>query len=917
METRYNPSAVENHWHEQWARTEAFAPQGQGKPFTIVIPPPNVTGALHLGHALNNTIQDVLVRYRRKTGRKTLWVPGTDHAGIATQAVVERRLFENEGKSRHDLGRDALVQKIWDWKEEYEARITGQLKKLGSSCDWNRQRFTLDDTCARAVRHTFFNLFHKGLIYRGKRLVNWDPHLQTAVADDEIFYETVQGHMWYFQYPLSDGSASLPVATTRPETILGDTAVAVHPDDERYKQFIGKTVKVPFVNRDIPVIADGLLVDPEFGTGVVKVTPAHDPNDYQTGLRHQLEMINILTDDAKINENGGPFAGQDRLKAREGVVEGLEKLGLLDKTEDHEHQVGHSDRSKTAIEPYLSDQWFVDMSDLAERAMEAVRSGEVNIYPERYAKSYLDWLGEKRDWCISRQLWWGHQIPIWHCATCSEDELQQAFGSREDISFRNVEDTWLICAQEEDLPSDLLPGHELVRDPDVLDTWFSSALWPHSTLGWPEKNELLDTHYPTDVLVTSRDIITLWVARMVVFGQENMGKVPFSQVYIHTKILDGQGRTMSKSLGNGVDPLDIIEKYGTDALRFVMTNLCTDNQDARLPVKEEKLEDGRTINTSERFELGRNFANKLWNACRFVEPHMTILGNKQRHKSECLNPALYALEDKWILSRVNTVIDRATKDLELFHFADLAKSLYSFIWDDLCSRYLEIKKPVITADEDSPEKRNAVAVFSMVLHKVLNILHPLMPFITEELNSLLFPDAEDLITAPWPETDQSMIQSEIESDFQRIFSIVEGVRSLRGRYSLSPSRELPVFLNMDSENALQSVRDNESLITSLGGISSLEPGSNMERPSFSASVIIEGGEMFIPLEGILDKDAETARLRKELEKAEKFVQSLEKKLSNERFVQNAPKNVIEAEENKLSTQRELAQKARRALEDFS
>jgi valyl-tRNA synthetase len=919
METRYNPAEVEERWHTSWNEDKDFAPGNNGgDPYTIVIPPPNVTGALHLGHALNNTIQDILIRYRRKTGRNTLWIPGTDHAGIATQAVVEKRLFEDEGKTRRDLGRDALVQKIWDWKEEYEARITGQLKKLGSSCDWDRQRFTLDPVCARAVRHTFFNLFRKGLIYRGKRLVNWDAHLQTAVADDEIFYETKKGHMWYFQYQLADGSASLPVATTRPETILGDTAVAVHPEDPRYKDYIGKMVKVPFVNREIPVIADGMLVDPEFGTGVVKVTPAHDPNDYMTGLRHKLPMINIMTDDGFVNDNAGPFKGQSMKECRASVIKGLEEMGLMDKVEDHEHQVGHSDRSKTAIEPYLSDQWFVKMDDLAERAMEAVRSGEIKIHPERYAKSYLDWLGEKRDWCISRQLWWGHQIPIWRCDTCSEDELQQAFGDREDISWNagNKSGEWLICAQETDLEENSLPGHKLERDPDVLDTWFSSALWPHSTLGWPEKNETLDTFYPTSVLVTSRDIITLWVARMVIFGQENMGKIPFSDVYIHTKILDGEGRTMSKSLGNGVDPLDIIEKYGTDALRFVMTHLATDNQDARLPVKAEKQEDGRVINTSERFELGRNFANKLWNACRFVEPHIAVL---KSHEDMELKEELLALEDRWILSRVNSVAKRITEDLEAFRFSDVTKTLYSFIWDDLCSRYLEIKKHDITSDEVNAKKKHAVSVFVQVLYKTLNLLHPVMPFITEELNETLFPNHGKMIQAPWPASEDKWIDSEVEEAFEHIFTSVEAVRSIRGRYSVSPSKELTAVALTDSESFHKSMNANTEMVMALAKLGNFKVGTSAEphlKPSFSAAVIIPGGEIFIALEGILDRDAEIDRLQKELDKAQKFMSSLEKKLSNERFVNNAPAQVVENEKKKLQTQKEVVEKCEAALAEL-
>ncbi|MDR1760307.1 MAG: valine--tRNA ligase, partial [Fibrobacter sp.] len=818
METRYESQEVEARWLENWNQNKDFAPSGTGpEHFSMVIPPPNVTGALHLGHALNNTIQDILVRYHRKKGFDTLWIPGTDHAGIATQAVVEKRLFQDEKKTRHDIGRAALVERIWKWKDEYEARITNQLRSLGFSCDWDRQRFTLDPMCARAVRYAFFNLFQKNLIYRGKRLVNWDTQLQTAVADDEIYYETVKGHFWTFKYPLADGTGFIPVATTRPETILGDSAVAVHPNDERYRGFIGKTLKVPFVNREIPVIADGLLVDPEFGTGSVKVTPAHDPNDYATGLRHKLPMINILNNDGSLNENAGEFAGLSGAKAREAVVQGLEALGLLIKVEDHEMQVGHSDRSKTAIEPYLSDQWFVKMDTLAENAMEAVRSGQIKIKPERYARNYLDWLGEKRDWCISRQLWWGHQIPIWY-ASCSEEDLKRAFGDRKDICYTGAgENSWLVCSLESDLKENEIPGAALVRDPDVLDTWFSSALWPHSTMGWPEKTKDLERYYPTSALVTSRDIITLWVARMVIFSQENMKTIPFKNVYIHPKIMDGQGRTMSKSLGNGVDPLDISEKYGSDALRFVMASLCTDNQDVRLPVKAEKLPDGRTINTSEKFEIGRNFSNKIWNACRFLYPHLEQAGALSKELLP-INPSLFALEDRWILSRLNSTIQDATRMLDEFHFAELAGFLYRFVWDDVCSSYLEIKKSVINRETLDDEKKNAMAILAHVLRGSLDLLHPVMPFITEELNSILFPGSERMIHSPWCRANLSYIDKEIEHTFDRAFSIVENVRAIRGRYGISPAQKLNAVINLNDASMQESVNESARIIIELGGL---------------------------------------------------------------------------------------------------
>lgn len=914
METRYNSKEVEARWHQNWAQKNSFKPSGKGESFSVVIPPPNVTGALHLGHALNNSIQDILVRYRRKTGRDTLWIPGTDHAGIATQAVVEKRLFEDERKTRHDIGRDALIERIWKWKDEYEARITTQLKSLGVSCDWSRQRFTLDPICAKAVRHAFFNLFKKGLIYRGKRLVNWDTKLQTAVADDEIYRENVKGHFWTFKYPLADGSGFIPVATTRPETILGDTAVAVHPSDERYAHFIGKTLKVPFVDREIPIIADAILVDKEFGTGSVKVTPAHDPNDYATGLRHKLPMINILNPDGTLNENAGKFQGLKGMAAREAVVKGLEELELLIKVEDHEMEVGHSDRSKTIIEPYLSDQWFVKMDVLAENAMNAVKSGEIKIIPERYANKYLDWLGEKRDWCISRQLWWGHRIPIWH-TDASEDELKTAFADRNDIYFYKAENGgYLVCSQEEDLQENAVPGRVLKQEEDVLDTWFSSGLWPHSTMGWPEETDTLKKYYPTSVLVTSRDIITLWVARMVLFSQENMGTVPFKTVYIHPKILDGKGQTMSKSKGNGVDPMDIEEKYGTDALRFVMASLCTDNQDVRLPVKKEVQPDGREINTSEKFEIGRNFSNKLWNACRFLYPQLEQAGALSQELP--MDKNLFALEDKWILSRLQTTIKDATRMLEEYRFAELAGFLYRFVWDNVCSSYLEIKKAVINSETLTPEKKNAMAILSYVLKNVLDLLHPVMPFITEELNSILFQGSEMVISRAWPKADESLIDAKIEGAFDQAFAVVESVRGVRGRYNVSPAQKLVAVVSVDNEISENSVNACKAIITELSGLETLTIAVKAPKPKFSASAVVPGGELYVPLEGILDPAAEITRLEKEIEKARSFAASIEKKLSNQKFVSGAPEAVVNAERVKLATQQDIIAKNEAALKEL-
>ncbi|MGL4462170.1 MAG: valine--tRNA ligase, partial [Planctomycetia bacterium] len=654
---QYDPQAIQDRWTRFWDEKGYFhsEPNPNKPPFAVVIPPPNVTGALHLGHALNATLQDVVVRYKRMLGFETLWMPGADHAGIATQAVVERRLFEEEKKTRHDVGRDALVARIWAWKDEYEERIRRQIKATGASCDWARWRFTLDDVCAKAVRHTFFDMFRDGYIFRGKRLVNWDVVLQTAVADDELYDQEIDGHLWHFRYPVEGTDRVLVVATTRPETMLGDTAVAVHPDDPRYKDLIGKMVRLPLMDRLIPVVGDDVLVDPAFGTGVVKVTPAHDPNDYLCGQRHGLPMINLLSPDGKINAAGGKYEGLDRFKARKAVVADLDALGLIEKIDSYKHSVPHSDRSKSIVEPYLSDQWFIRMDELAEKAMDAVRDGRVRIHPSRYADMYISWLSAKRDWCISRQLYWGHQIPIWYCKTCAEDDLKTAFAGREDVAWRRDDEQgqWLISGLG-DLAADAVPGHALERDPDVLDTWFSSALWPHSTLGWPEKTPELKYYYPTSLLSTAREIITLWVARMVVMSQFNLNEVPFKDVFIHPVIQDGLGRPMKKTLGNGVDPFDVIAKFGADAMRFTLTQMTTETQDVRLPVTKEKLPDGREVNVSDKFEAGRNFGTKIFNASKF------ILMNLEGYTPGPVDPAALPPEQLWILDRLTATVQSAT-----------------------------------------------------------------------------------------------------------------------------------------------------------------------------------------------------------------------------------------------------------------
>ena len=931
------PQGSRRRWLQLWNERGYFhsRPDPSRKPFTIVIPPPNVTGALHLGHALNNTLQDVLIRWRRMQGYNALWVPGTDHAGIATQAMVERRIREEEKKTRHDLGREELVRRIWAWKDQYEKRILGQLRELGASCDWQRTRFTLDPICARAVRQTFFKMFRDGLIYRGKRLVNWDTQLLTSVADDETFTETVKGGFWTFRYPvkgeppaLAGGGSSAKIpppanaggspefirfSTTRPETMLGDTAVAVHPDDERYKHLIGKMVTIPLVNRDIPIIADGLLVKKELGTGAVKVTPAHDYNDYACGQRHKLPMINILNPDGTINANGGAYAGLDRDEARKRVTEDMEKLGFFEGREDRDIELKHSDRSKTPIEPLLSDQWFVRMGDaedgkpgLARMTMEAVTSGRVQFFPTRYADTYLDWLAEKRDWCISRQLWWGHRIPVWRIrisATASDDEWNAAFhwsdvdevvGNEDEEyavqvidvasqtpvvlqgdslaavdAFRGKDLEVLLCKKRGDWNQEyekMLVQLGFQQDPDVLDTWFSSALWPHSTLGWPEATPELAYYYPTSVLVTSRDIITLWVARMVLTGLYNVGKVPFHHVYIHPKILDGFGETMSKTKGNGIDPLDIIDRYGTDALRFGMVHLATENQDSRMPVanvcphcdklvpiKQEHMymrtrkvtcpdckkpfrpggpwpapdpELPTAKQASERFDMGRNFANKLWNAARF------LLLNLDGYTPGAVRLEELPIEDRWILSRLATTTAAVTEQLEGYHFSEAARTIYDFTWSEFCDWYLEMSKGRLARSASEGGRALTQRILVGVLDAILRLVQPIMPFVAESiwqaLDEAAFerglpapePAAESVVIAPWPEFPATWRDHGMEKRIATMQELVRAVREIRNRYMVDAKTPLQVYVRLPSRGSRR-----------LPGAGAVHHGAGRRRPS--------------------------------------------------------------------------------------
>ena len=908
---QYEPQGAQDRWYAFWLEKGYFhaQPSCDKPPYSIVIPPPNVTGALHLGHALNNTIQDILSRWRRMQGYDVLWMPGTDHAGIATQAVVERRLFEEEKKTRHDLGREELTARIWAWKDEYEKRILGQLRLMGCSCDWERTRFTLDAVCSKAVRATFFSLFKAGKILRGKRLVNWDVQLRTAVADDEIYYEETDGSLWTIRYPVV-GSAgeSLLIATTRPETLLDDTAVAVHPEDPRYKHLIGGEVEVPLTGRRAPIIADPLLVDPKFGTGVVKVTPAHDPSDYQAGVRNRLPSINLLNPDGTYNENAGPYAGLARQVVRKRVLADLEAAGLLAKTEAYKVRLNFSDRSKTPIEPYLSDQWFVRMGDdddgtpgFAQRAMDAVTSGRVAIHPERYAKSYLDWLGEKRDWCISRQLWWGHRIPIWHAADRPESELERAFAGRSDVVWRRSETGGWLVSSLADLSGDELGAGGLDQDPDVLDTWFSSALWPHSTLGWPDATPELAKYYPTSVLSTARDIITLWVARMVIFGLFNRDEVPFRDVYIHPVIQDGLGRRMSKSLGNGVDPVDIIELHGADALRFSLASGTTETQDLRMPVTPQTLPDGRVVNSSERFEQGRNFANKFWNASRFA------LANLADYDPAPLDPASLPLEDRWILDLLSETIVETTAELERFQFAEAARRLRDLIWGDFCDGYVEFVKGRLRDPETRP---TAQRVLAFLLDQLCRLLHPIMPFVTEQVWQALasiaperglgapVPAPESVCIAPWPEP-LAWSDPNARRTVTLWREVLKTVRNLRAERDLPKDARITPILIANGP-VLAALTRGETLLKSLMAAERLTITDSAARPADCAVAVLPEVEVVLPLEGLIDPALERAKQEKALADLERQISGHKAKLENQSFVARAPAEVVEQARAKLA-----------------
>ena len=1010
---QYDHRAAQARCRNLWDTTRAWhaEPEAGRKVFSIVIPPPNVTGALHLGHALNNTLQDILVRSRRMQGYLTLWMPGTDHAGIATQAVVERRLLEEEKLSRHDLGRERLVARIWAWKEQYEKRILGQLRDLGASCDWDRVRFTLDDQCARAVRTAFFRLFQRGLVRRGKRLVNWDTFLQTAVSDDEVFHEEVKGHFWHVRYDVIDPEpgepASLTVATTRPETLLGDTAVAVHPDPAKPLAAVeaelqakraqaaakeqaeidatlaelaarrtdllplletlaamaraGRQVRLPLLGRAIPLVADE-WAKPELGSGCVKITPAHDPNDYDVGLRQSLPMINILNPDGTLNAAAGPYAGLTMKKARERVVADLEAAGQLVLVEDRVIDLAHSDRSKTTIEPFLADQWFIRMDDLAQPAIDAVAEGRIRIVPERYARGYLDWLSEKRDWPVSRQLWWGHRIPIWHIAGVAEADLAATFAGRESVAWRSDEaGGWFVSSSEESLGVEDVAGQPLVRDPDVLDTWFSSALWPHSTLGWPDATPELACFYPTTTLVTSRDILTLWVARMVILGVFDTGEIPFSEVSIHPKILDRYGETMSKSKGNGVDPVDVIESLGADALRFALAGMATETQDVRMPVEfqcpacghlleqtvqnrtkprldcpkcsqpfrtqwatsEADLALPRGPAVSEKFEAGRNFSNKLWNATRFVLMNLEGFVTGGLSDADVLRDA--PLEDRWLASRLASVSREATRAIDDYRYAELARILYGFAWDEFCSAYLELCKARLA---DPAHRDRARGMLLLGLDTILRLLHPIMPFVTEEIWQHLreavgdrrMPwDAAELsatiMLARWPEPPETWSDPQTEEQFGTFLAVVGAIREIRARQNVPPKTRVPAVIRATAETAALLAPMLPALQAMAGvDLGLVSPDATGSAGATTATVC--GCDVFVDLADLVDVDAEITRLEKETLKTEGFIQAKQRKLTDEKFTARAPEAVVAKERAQLADLEERLAKDRAALADL-
>ena len=868
----YDPKSVEDKLYSFWNDSGFFHAEvnPDKKPYTIVIPPPNVTGQLHMGHAFDETLQDILIRTKRMQGYEALWMPGTDHAGIATQIKVEENLRKEEGLTRYDLGREKFLERVWDWKNKYGDRIISQLKKLGSSCDWERERFTMDEGCSRAVREVFVNLYNKGLIYKGHRIINWCPHCATALSDAEVEYETQPGKLWHIRYPLADGSGDLVVATTRPETFMGDTGVAVNPNDERYKHLIGKTCILPIMNREIPIFGDE-YVDMEFGTGCVKVTPCHDPNDFEMGQRHNLEQILVFNEDATVNENGGKYEGMDRYECRKAVIKDLEEGGYLVKIEDHEHNVGTCYRCGTTVEPMTSAQWFVKMAPLAKPAMDVVKEGKTRFVPDRFSKTYLRWMENVHDWCISRQLWWGHRIPAFYCDDCGEMTV-----SKEDIH---------VCPK---------CGSKNVRqEEDVLDTWFSSALWPFSTLGWPEKTEEMEYFYPTDVLVTGYDIIPFWVMRMVFSGIEQTGECPFHTVLIHGLVRDSLGRKMSKSLGNGIDPLEVIDKYGADALRMTLITGNAPGNDMRF--------------YWERVENSRNFANKVWNASRF------IMMNIEKAPDASVSLEELTLADKWILSKANTLAKDVTENLDKYELGIGLQKVYDFIWEEFCDWYIEMVKPRLYNDEDST-KAAAIWTLKTVLIQALKLLHPFMPFITEEIFCNLQDEEESIMISSWPVYQDAWSFSEEEKAAETIKEAVRSIRNVRTSMNVPPSKKAAVYVVSEDGELRDIFETSKNFFATLGYASHVTVQEDKTGISEDAvSAVIPKAAIYMPFADLVDLEKEIARLKAEEKRLEGELKRSNGMLSNEKFISKAPKDKIEAERAKLEKYTQMMEQVKARL----
>ncbi len=861
----YEAKLVEKKWYEEWKKRGYFkaSSKSKKKPYTIVIPPPNVTGILHMGHALNNTLQDILIRYKRMSGYEALWMPGTDHAGIATQNVVEKSLRE-EGLTRHQLGREKFLERVWKWREKYGNTIIKQLQRLGASCDWDRTRFTMDEGLSKAVREVFVRLYEKGLIYRGEYIINWCPRCQTALSDEEAQHKEITGHLYYLKYQIEGTDQHVTIATTRPETMLGDTAIGFNPKDERYQHLAGKTAILPLVNRRLKIIQDE-DIDPAFGTGVLKITPGHDPVDFNFAQKHKLDIINIMNPDATLNENAGVYKGLDRFEARRKIVAELEDRRILLETKEHVHAVGHCYRCQTVVEPYLSKQWFVRMKPLAKPAIAAVKEGRTVFRPERWSKVYLEWMNNIKDWCISRQIWWGHRIPVWYCEPCRAKGIFLK-------DKKLYTEPGMIVARETPKECPVCKNKDLIQDPDVLDTWFSSWLWPFSTLGWPEDNKDVKFFYPTDCLVTGYEIIFFWVARMIMSGIEFMGKEPFKQVYIHGIVRDEHGAKMSKSLGNVVDPIGIIDEYGADALRFAIISITSEGQDVYA--------------SKEKFEVGRNFANKIWNAARFLQMNRVEHPKSKPPKTADLNAI-----DRWILSRLNHTIESVTESLDKSRFNEAVSTLYDFFWHQFCDWYVEFAKPSIKTKETQ-------WVVETVLENTLRLLHPFMPFITEEIWQKMPHEGESIMIAPWPKASKKLMDAKIEEEVGLIISEIQAIRNVRSAWQINPKDLVTVAVKTARDREMKILQEYSTHIVQMARISSLQIGKHITRPKESAVANVGRVETYVVLSGLVDIAMERQRIELALADVEKMIKSLEGRLANQDFVSKAPKEIVDKERKK-------------------